>query len=55
MTAGRIQTQRHSDHRVGYKTTIPQVFWYNALVILSNRSQAKVGSLSANLPFPNAC
>ena len=30
-----------------YKTTIPQVFWYNALVILSNGSQAKVGSMTA--------
>ena len=32
-----------------YKTTIPQVFWYNALVILSNGSQAKVGSMTAGL------
>lgn len=30
-----------------YKTTIPQVFWFNALVILSNGSQAKVGSMTA--------
>ena len=30
-----------------YKTTIPQVFWYNALVILSNGSRAKVGSMTA--------
>jgi type I restriction enzyme R subunit len=30
-----------------YKQTIPQVFWYNALVILSNGSQAKVGSVTA--------
>lgn len=30
-----------------YKSTIPQVFWYNALVILSNGSQAKVGSVTA--------
>ena len=30
-----------------YKTTIPQVFWYNALVILSNGSQAKIGSMTA--------
>lgn len=30
-----------------YKTTIPQVFWYNALIILSNGSQAKVGSITA--------
>ena len=30
-----------------YKNTIPQVFWYNALVILSNGSEAKVGSVTA--------
>ena len=30
-----------------YKQTIPQLFWYNALVILSNGSQAKVGSMTA--------
>jgi len=30
-----------------YKNTIPQVFWYNALVILSNGSQAKIGSVTA--------
>jgi type I restriction enzyme R subunit len=30
-----------------YKSTIPQLFWYNALVILSNGSQAKVGSITA--------
>jgi len=30
-----------------YKQTIPQLFWYNALIILSNGSQAKVGSVTA--------
>ncbi|TWU29647.1 type I restriction endonuclease subunit R [Bythopirellula polymerisocia] len=30
-----------------YKRTIPQLFWYNALIILSNGSQAKVGSMTA--------
>jgi type I restriction enzyme R subunit len=30
-----------------YKSTIPQIFWYNALIILSNGSQAKVGSVTA--------
>jgi type I restriction enzyme, R subunit len=31
-----------------YKSTIPQLFWYNAFVILSNGSEAKVGSVSAS-------
>lgn len=30
-----------------YKSTIPQLFWYNAFIILSNGSQAKVGSVTA--------
>ena len=30
-----------------YKTTIPQLFWYNAFVILSNGSQSKIGSVSS--------
>jgi type I restriction enzyme R subunit len=30
-----------------YKDTIPQVFWYNGLIILSNGSKAKIGSMTA--------
>lgn len=30
-----------------YRQTIPQLFWYNALVILSNGSQSRMGSFSA--------
>ncbi len=30
-----------------YKDTIPQVFWYNAIIILSNGSKAQVGSMTA--------
>src|SRR6202040_2712218 len=30
-----------------YKDTIPQVFWYNGIVILSNGSDAKIGSMTA--------
>lgn len=30
-----------------YKTTIPQLFWYNAVVILSNGSESKIGSLTS--------
>jgi len=31
-----------------YKTTIPQLFWYNAFIILSNGSQSRVGSITAD-------
>lgn len=30
-----------------YKDTIPQLFWYNALIILSNGSQSRLGSITA--------
>jgi type I restriction enzyme, R subunit len=30
-----------------YKDTIPQTFWYNAFVILSNGSKARIGSMTA--------
>jgi len=36
------------DHNLSdYKDTIPHLFWYNALIILSNGSQSRVGSLTA--------
>jgi type I restriction enzyme, R subunit len=30
-----------------YKDTIPQAFWYNGIVILSNGSEARIGSMTA--------
>jgi type I restriction enzyme, R subunit len=30
-----------------YRTTIPQVFWYNAFIVLSNGSQSRIGSMTA--------
>ena len=30
-----------------YKSTVPQLFWYNATVILSNGSKSKIGSVTA--------
>ena len=37
----------YEDNLKDYKTTIPQLFWFNALVILSNGSETKVGSITA--------
>jgi len=31
-----------------YKATIPQLFWYNALIILSNGSTSRIGSMTAS-------
>jgi type I restriction enzyme, R subunit len=30
-----------------YRTTIPQVFWYNAVIILSNGTHSNIGSMTA--------
>jgi hypothetical protein len=30
-----------------YRTTIPQVFWYNGIIILSNGSKSRIGSITA--------
>ena len=30
-----------------YRTTVPQIFWHNALIILSNGSKSRVGSMTA--------
>src|SRR5579863_696333 len=35
------------DNLRDYKDTIPQLFWYNALIILSNGRESKVGSITA--------
>ena len=35
------------DNLRDYKTTIPQVFWYNAFVIVSNGSDSRIGTITA--------
>ncbi|HHT9114862.1 MAG: HsdR family type I site-specific deoxyribonuclease [Planctomycetes bacterium] len=36
------------DNITDYKDTIPQIFWYNAFVILSNGSESRIGTISAD-------
>lgn len=45
-THRRLKTA-YTDNMTDYKSTIPQLFWYNALIMLSNGSKSKVGSVSA--------
>ena len=33
-----------------YKAEIPQLFWFNALLIASNGTDSRVGSLTADCP-----
>ena len=37
----------YTDNLRDYKTTIPQLFWYNALIVLSNGLESRVGSMTA--------
>ena len=34
-----------------YKQTVPQLFWYNALIILSNGSKSRIGSVTASWEY----
>jgi len=45
-THRRLKTA-YTDNLTDYKSAIPQHFWYNALIILSNGSKSKIGSISA--------
>lgn len=36
-----------------YKDTIPQIFWYNGFIILSNGSHSKIGSITSTMEFFN--
>ncbi len=38
----------YNDNLRDYKDTIPPLFWYNAFIVLSNGTESKVGSLTAD-------
>src|SRR2546430_6550074 len=42
----RLENAYHDNLR-DYKDTIPQIFWYNAFIILSNGHQSRIGSITA--------
>lgn len=46
-TARRLEDAYNNNLR-DYKKTIPQLFWYNGIIILSNGSQSRIGSMSAS-------
>ncbi len=43
--------QAYQDNYTDYQQTIPQLFWYNAFLILSNGLKAKVGTLGSKYEF----
>ncbi len=46
-THARLETA-YTDNLGDYKNTIPQLFWYNALIVLSNGSRSRIGSMTAS-------
>jgi type I restriction enzyme R subunit len=44
---GRPLKDAFEDNFRDYRDTVPRLFWYNALVILSNGTRSRVGSLTA--------
>lgn len=38
----------YKNNLTDYKDTIPQTFWYNAVIILSNGSESRIGSITAD-------
>ena len=43
----RLETA-YKDNLTDYKNAIPQLFWHNALIVLSNGSRSRVGSMTAS-------
>ena len=43
----------YKDNLTDYKDTIPQLFWYNSIIILSNGKEAKVGSMTSQFEHFN--
>lgn len=38
----------YKDNLTDYKDTIPQIFWYNSFIILSNGAESRVGTITAD-------
>jgi type I restriction enzyme R subunit len=38
----------YRDNLSDYKSTIPQIFWYNAFIILSNGSESRIGTITSD-------
>ena len=51
---GGVNVREAFDNNLSdYKDTIPQLFWYNAIILLSNGADTKVGSLTAPWEYFN--
>jgi len=47
-SSARRLENAYNDNLRDYKNTIPQMFWYNGIIILSNGSKSLIGSMSAS-------
>ncbi|AKB32907.1 Type I restriction-modification system, restriction subunit R [Methanosarcina siciliae HI350] len=44
---GRKVKEAYDDNLTDYKEVIPQLFWYNAFIILSNGRESKIGTITS--------
>jgi type I restriction enzyme R subunit len=44
----------YKNNLTDYKDTIPQIFWYNAFIILSNGAESRIGTITADYEHFNA-
>ena len=49
--AHRRLEDAYDNNLTDYRTTIPQIFWYNVFIILSNGSESKIGSVTATWEY----
>lgn len=47
-SASKRLEDAYNNNLKDYKNTIPQLFWYNGFIILSNGSQSRIGSMSSS-------
>lgn len=41
----------YNDNLKDYKDTIPQIFWYNGIILLSNGAESRIGSFTARYEY----
>jgi len=46
---GKKDSDAYNENIRDYRDTIPQLFWYNQLIIISNGTDSRVGSMTASL------
>ena len=46
---GKKDSDAYNENIRDYRDTIPQIFWYNQFIIISNGTDSRVGGMTASL------